>query len=89
MIGVDQAARMPLARATWRVSRHSGSRATSAEITGSRRNAAVPLVPASGPILVRLIEGWLADLERILGTVKDAEIDARFVEGVLVEAHRS
>ena len=46
-------------------------------------------VPASGPILVRLIEGWLADLERILGTVKDAEIDARFVEGVLVEANRS
>lgn len=46
-------------------------------------------VPASAPILVRLIEGWLADLERILGTVKDAEIDARFVEGVLVEVNRS
>ena len=49
MIGVDQAARMPLASATWRDSRHSGSRATSAEITGSRRKAAVPLAPASGP----------------------------------------
>lgn len=44
---------------------------------------------ASGQILARLIDGWLADLERILGTVKDAEIDPRFVEGVLVEVKRS
>lgn len=44
---------------------------------------------ASGQILARLVDGWLADLERILGTVKDAEIDPRFVEGVLVEVNRS
>jgi hypothetical protein len=44
---------------------------------------------AGGPILAGLVDGWLADLERILGTVKDAEIDPRFVEGVLVEVHRS
>jgi hypothetical protein len=46
-------------------------------------------VQAGGPILARLVEGWLADLERILGTATDAEIDPRFVEGVLVEVHRS
>jgi len=44
---------------------------------------------ASGPIVVRLVDGWLADLEAILGTVQDAEIDPRFVEGVLVEVKRS
>ena len=44
---------------------------------------------ASGPIVVRLVDGWLADLEAILGTVADAEIDPRFVEGVLVEVKRS
>ena len=44
---------------------------------------------ASGPIVVRLVDGWLADLEAILGQVLDAEIDPRFVEGVLVEVNRS
>jgi hypothetical protein len=44
---------------------------------------------AGGPIVARLVDGWLADLERILGTVKDAEIDPRFVEGVLVEVKLS
>ena len=44
---------------------------------------------AGGPILAGLVDNWLSDLERILGTVKDAEIDPRFVEGVLVEVHRS
>lgn len=44
---------------------------------------------ASGPIVVRLVDGWLADLEAILGQVRDAEIDPRFVEGVLVEVNRS
>jgi hypothetical protein len=41
------------------------------------------------PILAGVVDDGLADLERILGTVKDAEIDPRFVEGVLVEVHRS
>jgi hypothetical protein len=44
---------------------------------------------ASGPILTRLVDGWLDDLERILGTLVDAEVDPRFVEGVLVEVKRS
>lgn len=44
---------------------------------------------ASGHVLARLVTGWLADLEGILGGVKDAEIDPRFVEGVLVEVKRS
>lgn len=44
---------------------------------------------ASGPVLERLVDGWLDDLERILGTLKDTEVDPRFVEGVIVEAQRS
>jgi hypothetical protein len=44
---------------------------------------------ASGPIVAHLVDGWLADLEAILGAVKDPEIDPRFVEGVLVEVKRS
>ena len=38
---------------------------------------------------MRLVDGWLDDLERILGGVKDEEIDPRFVEGLLVEVNRS
>jgi len=44
---------------------------------------------ASGPILARLVDSWLDDLERTLGSIKDAEVDPRFVEGVLVEVKRS
>ncbi len=44
---------------------------------------------ASGEILTRLIDGWLGDLELTLGSIEDAEIDPRFVEGVLVEVKRS
>jgi hypothetical protein len=44
---------------------------------------------AGGPVLARLVDGWLDDLERILGGVKDAEIDPRFVEGLIVEVKRS
>jgi hypothetical protein len=44
---------------------------------------------ASGPIVTRLVNAWLDDLEAILGGVADAEIDPRFVEGVLVEVMRS
>jgi hypothetical protein len=39
---------------------------------------------ASGAIVTRLVDGWLDDLERILGGVTDAQIDPRFVEGILV-----
>lgn len=44
---------------------------------------------ASGGVLARLVTGWLDDLEAILGGIKDAQIDPRFVEGVLVEVRRS
>ncbi|HEY0475915.1 MAG TPA: DUF6178 family protein [Kofleriaceae bacterium] len=44
---------------------------------------------ASGPIVARLVDGWLDELAVILGGVTDAEIDPRFVEGVLVEVNRS
>lgn len=44
---------------------------------------------ASGPIVARLVDSWLDDLVAILGSVADAEIDPRFVEGVLVEVNRS
>jgi hypothetical protein len=44
---------------------------------------------AAEPIVARLVDGWLGDLAAILGGVKDAEIDPRYVEGVLVEVKRS
>jgi hypothetical protein len=44
---------------------------------------------ASGVVLSRLVDSWLDDLERILGGIKDTEIDPRFVEGVIVEVQRS
>lgn len=44
---------------------------------------------ASRPIVTRLVDHWLDDLAAILGGVKDAEIDPRYVEGVLVEVKRS
>ncbi|MEO6775788.1 MAG: DUF6178 family protein [Kofleriaceae bacterium] len=44
---------------------------------------------ASGVILAKLVDGWLADLERILGGIADPEVDPRFVEGLLVEVRRS
>jgi hypothetical protein len=43
---------------------------------------------ASAAVLAKLVDGWLDDLESILGTIRDAEIDPRFVEGVLVEVKR-
>jgi hypothetical protein len=44
---------------------------------------------ASGQLLAKLVDGWLDDLERILGGVKQGDVDPRFVEGVLVEVNRS
>jgi hypothetical protein len=40
---------------------------------------------ASGAVVTKLVDGWLDDLERILGDITDAVIDPRFVEGVIVE----
>ncbi|MBL9015660.1 MAG: hypothetical protein JNL83_15865 [Myxococcales bacterium] len=44
---------------------------------------------ASGDVLDRLVDGWLDDLDAILGGIKDAEVDPRFVEGLIVEVMRS
>jgi hypothetical protein len=44
---------------------------------------------ASAVVLATLVDGWLADLERILGGIRDAVVDPRFVDGVLVEIRRS
>jgi hypothetical protein len=54
-----------------------------------RKQLGATQLSASGPIVARLIDGWLDDLAAILGGVKDAEIDPRYVEGVLVEVKRS
>ena len=43
----------------------------------------------TGAMVGKLVDGWISDLEQILGEVRDAEIDPRFVEGVLVEVRRS
>lgn len=43
---------------------------------------------ASGAVLDKLVDGWLGDLDRILGATV-GEVDPRFVEGVLVEVKRS
>ncbi|MBA3398127.1 MAG: hypothetical protein H0T89_36210 [Deltaproteobacteria bacterium] len=63
------------------------ARASGLEAVQSRLGAAQ--LQASGIVLARLVTGWLDELEAILGEVKDAEIDPRFVEGVLVEVKRS
>jgi hypothetical protein len=54
----------------------------------ARRLGAAQLA-ASGAVVTKLVDGWLDDLERILGGVADAAIDPRFVEGVIVEARRT
>jgi hypothetical protein len=54
-----------------------------------RKRLGAAQLAASGPVLARLVDGWLDDLERILGGIKDSEIDPRFVEGLIVEVKRS
>ncbi len=54
-----------------------------------RKRLGAAQLAASGPIVARLVDGWLDDLDALLGGVKDETIDPRFVEGVLVEAKRS
>jgi hypothetical protein len=57
------------------------------EAIGARLGAAQ--LAASGVVLGRLVDSWLDDLERILGGVKEGDVDPRFVEGVIVEVSRS
>lgn len=54
-----------------------------------RKQLGAAQLAASGAVLGPLIDGWLGDLEGILGGITDAEVDPRFVEGVLVEIRRS
>jgi hypothetical protein len=63
------------------------ARASGLEAIKSRLGAAQ--LQASGVVLTKLVNGWLDDLDTILGGIKDAEVDPRFVEGVLVEVKRS
>lgn len=65
----------------------AAARAAGLAAVKSRLGAAQ--LQASGGVLARLVTGWLDDLEAILGGIKDAQIDPRFVEGVLVEVRRS
>jgi hypothetical protein len=63
------------------------ARAKGVDAVKSRLGAAQ--LQASGAVLAPLVTGWLDDLEAILGGIRDAQIDPRFVEGVLVEVRRS
>jgi hypothetical protein len=63
--------------------------ARAAGLAAIRGRLGAAQLSASGPIVAGLVAGWLADLEAILGAVRDADIDPRFVDGVLVEVKRS
>jgi hypothetical protein len=63
--------------------------ARAAGLDAVRRRLGAAQLSAGGPVLGRLVDGWLGELESILGGVRDAEIDPRFVEGILVEVKRS
>lgn len=70
----------------------SGKLTKAARIAGDdaiRARLGAAQLQASGAILGKLVDGWLDDLESILGSVTDDAIDPRFVEGVLVEVRRS
>ncbi len=63
--------------------------ASAAGLEAIRSRLGEAQLTATGAMVATLVDGWLKDLEAILGEVTDAEIDPRFVEGVLVEARRS
>ena len=55
-----------------------------------RRRLGAAQLTASGPLLGRIVDGLLDEVEGILGNVPAGEaIDPRFVEGILVEVNRS
>jgi len=71
---------------------HAGKLTTEARAAGGaaiRARLGAAQLQASGAVLDKLVDGWLAELEAILGGVKDAQIDPRFVEGILVSVKRS
>lgn len=63
--------------------------AREAGLDAVRRRLGAAQLSAGGPVIGRLVEGWLRDLEGILGGIRDEDVDPRFVEGVLVEVKRS
>lgn len=63
--------------------------ARAAGLEAVRRRLDAAQLSAGGPVLGKLVDAWYDDLEGILGGIRDAEIDPRFVEGVLVEVKRS
>ncbi|HEU0036877.1 MAG TPA: DUF6178 family protein [Kofleriaceae bacterium] len=64
-----------------------GARTVALDALRTRLDAAQ--LQASSTVLGALVDQWLSELEDLLGGIRDAEIDPRFVEGVLVEARRS
>jgi hypothetical protein len=79
--------------AAWRAAALAGGAITALARAAARtavrdRLASVGVKLAEEPQKV-LVEGWLADIEQTLGGVTEAEIDPRFVEGILVQARRS
>lgn len=60
-----------------------------AAVAAVRGRLGAAQLTASGSIVAALVDGWLTDLETILGGIRDREVDPRFVEGVLVEIKRS
>jgi hypothetical protein len=68
---------------------HLHAKARAAGQLAIRRRLGAAQLSASSAILGKLVDGWLDDLEGIIGPVTDVAIDPRFVEGVLVEARRS
>jgi len=68
---------------------HLTSAARKAGHAAIRARLGAAQLQAGGAVLDRLVDGWLDDLEGILGGIKDAEIDPRFVEGLIVEVRRS
>jgi hypothetical protein len=63
--------------------------AKAAGLAAVREKLGAQHASAADAIAVQLVDGWLADLEAMLGSVVDAEIDPRFVEGVIVQVNRS
>lgn len=64
--------------------------ARSRALDAIRRRLGAAQLTASGPILGRLVDGLLDNLEDMLGRVpKGEDVDPRFVEGILVEMRRS
>lgn len=63
--------------------------ASKAGLEAIRSRLGAAQLQASGTVVTDLADGWLADLESIIGGIADDEVDPRFVEGVIVDVMRS